>query len=144
MNLNRKGVGEAMMFLTFFFIVSIVAAGIFWGVQSFYGKPYDFRGVHADVLAERISDCLKEKGFSSGFNLSICSIYVPAEEPDYLIYVNNSKGEVFSAGVLDYMTQCALAEKNDAYARCVRGSVNEGDTRIDYVVGVNRAARRAT
>jgi len=144
MNLNRMGVGEAMMFLTFFFIVSIVAAGIFWSVHSFYGKPYDFRGVHAELLAERISECLKEHGFFSGFNLSGCGVYVPAEEPDYLIYLNNSKGEVFSSGVLDYMTQCALAGKNDAYARCVRGSVGEGDTRIDYVVGINRAVRRGT
>jgi len=39
MNLNRMGVGEAMMFLTFFFIVSIVAAGIFWPLWGILLNP---------------------------------------------------------------------------------------------------------
>lgn len=144
MKMNSKGTGETLMFFTFFVIITIVAAGIFWSVQSFYGKSYDFRSTHAEILAERIASCIAQKDFFAvGFNLTGCGIYFPSDEQaDYLIYVNNSAGQTFISGVRDYVTQCDLWEKNPEYARCARGEVMRRDKNISYMVGVNRVSRR--
>jgi hypothetical protein len=140
--MKRRGSGEALMFFTFFVIITLIAAGVFWNVLAFYGRSYDFRSVHAGLLAEKVDGCLeKHDPFASGFNLSTCDIYVPSDA-DYLIYVNSSDGREVAFGVRGYMMQCELADKNPEYARCVRGSVMREGNSIDYLVGVDREVRR--
>lgn len=57
--LSKKGAGVAVMFFTFFSIMMIVAAGIFWGVNLLYGRGYDFREAEALLLNEQVKNCLQ-------------------------------------------------------------------------------------
>lgn len=142
--MKRRGSGEALMFFTFFVIITLIAAGVFWNVLAFYGRSYDFRSVHAELLAERVSGCLENHDpFAVGFNLGTCGIYVPADaNADYLVYVNASDGREAVFGVRGYMIQCELSNSNPEYARCVRGSVQRDGKSVDYLIGVDREVRR--
>lgn len=55
--LNKKG-EEKIISVYWFFILVLVAGGVFLMVSSFYGHPYDVREVEADLLADKVSDCI--------------------------------------------------------------------------------------
>jgi hypothetical protein len=142
--MKRRGSGEALMFFTFFVIITLIGAGVFWNVLAFYGRSYDFRSVHAELLAEKVDGCLEKMDpFASDFNLGACSIYVPADaDADYMIYINASDGREAVFGVRAYMMQCELAESNPEYARCVRGVVIREGMPVSYTIGLNREVHR--
>ncbi|MEK6926327.1 MAG: hypothetical protein AABW50_03550 [Nanoarchaeota archaeon] len=57
---SRKG--DKVISVYWFFILFLVAAAIVYMVFLFYGKPYDVREVEANLLANKISDCLAYGG----------------------------------------------------------------------------------
>ncbi|MDP2673183.1 MAG: hypothetical protein Q8O84_05205 [Nanoarchaeota archaeon] len=58
---NRKG--EKVISVYWFAILFIVAAAIVYMVAVFYGKPYDVRKMEADLLTDKISECLAQGGY---------------------------------------------------------------------------------
>ena len=59
---NKKG-GDKIISVYWFVILFLVAAGISYMVISFYGKPYDIRELEANVLTNRIADCVSTNGY---------------------------------------------------------------------------------
>lgn len=55
--LNKKG-GDKIISMYWFAILFIVAAAIVYMVLLFYGKPYDVREVEANLLINKVADCL--------------------------------------------------------------------------------------
>ena len=55
--------GDKIVSVYWFAILFIVAAAVVYMVISFYGKPYDIRGVEADILTTKMADCLSEAGY---------------------------------------------------------------------------------
>ncbi|MEX0920822.1 MAG: hypothetical protein WDZ62_01005 [Candidatus Pacearchaeota archaeon] len=70
--MNKKG--EKLISVYWFAILFIVAAGVVYMVISFYGEPYDVRKAEAEILAEKVANCLtegpylKEEIFEEDFN----------------------------------------------------------------------------
>ena len=61
--------GEKVISVYWFAIMFIVAAAIVYMVAIFYGEPYDIRKMEAEILTNRISDCLNEGGYLIQENL---------------------------------------------------------------------------
>lgn len=146
--MNKKGMGEGLMFFAFIFIMFIILAGIVLGVSAFYGRGYDFRQVEASVLADKVEKCFMNNDFfEPGFNQSIfkkCRFHENVKQ-EHLIYVNRtSDGKEFFIGVLDYKNQCFLkgAEKNPNFPKCVNWTTTKNNEGFEIIVGTNQKSRR--
>lgn len=53
--------GEKYLSVYWFAILAIVAGGIIAMVFVFYGKPYDVRNVEAEIMINKIADCLSDE-----------------------------------------------------------------------------------
>lgn len=58
---KRKG-SSKMISLYWFAMLVIIAGGIFAMVVTFYGHPYDVRGLEVDILGKKTADCLSKGG----------------------------------------------------------------------------------
>jgi len=56
---NKKGT-EKILSVYWFIILFITAAAIVYMVAIFYGEPYDVRQIEANILINRIVDCLSD------------------------------------------------------------------------------------
>ena len=59
---DKKAAGKIIS-VYWFAILIIVAGGVFAISNNLYGHALDIREVEADILADRVADCLSEKGF---------------------------------------------------------------------------------
>lgn len=70
---NKKG-ADKIVSVYWFAILILIAGGIFAMVTIFYSHPYDIRTTEANILGEKIADCISQGGilnidvFSEGFN----------------------------------------------------------------------------
>jgi len=60
--MKTKG-AEKIISVYWFAILFIVAAAVVYMVFSFYGEPYDVRGIETGLLVDRIADCLNSGGY---------------------------------------------------------------------------------
>jgi hypothetical protein len=60
--MNKKG-GDKIISVYWFAILFIVAAAIVYMVFIFYGGPYNVRNLEANLLTNKISNCLSEAGY---------------------------------------------------------------------------------
>jgi hypothetical protein len=58
MDMNSKG--EKYLSVYWFAVLVIVAGGIVLIVMAFYGKPLDVREVEANILINKVVDCISE------------------------------------------------------------------------------------
>lgn len=59
---NKKGT-EKIISVYWFAILFIVAAAVSYMVYSFYGKPYDVRQIEAELLTNKVADCISNVGY---------------------------------------------------------------------------------
>ncbi len=74
--MNKKG-QENILSAWWFFCLAFVAAGIVIGVLIFYSAEMDIRELEADVLANKIADCLANEGYLAdleNFNVYDCGL----------------------------------------------------------------------
>ena len=136
--MNRKGL-DAVSILPFVFLLFLLGAGLAIGSAAFYGRHYEFRDVETRTLAEIVNKCLAEKDFfSSEFDISQCGLNKAAVEKEHLLYVKRGDGKEFFVGVINYRTECALSNKNDAYAHCIYFNTTSGNAHVEVVVGSNQ------
>ena len=69
--MNKKGVGESLMFFIFILIMIIVSVGIVSGFYIFFGQGYDFREAEAEILANKFISCLDRNSerLNEGFDI---------------------------------------------------------------------------
>ncbi|MEK6847735.1 MAG: hypothetical protein AABX50_01260 [Nanoarchaeota archaeon] len=101
--MNKKA-ADKIISVYWFAILFIVAAGIFYMVSSFYGKPYDIRQIEVGLLSDKAADCVSYAGFlregvlTQGFKdsfLETCGItfgtedsYGWTDESEYFLQLN--------------------------------------------------------
>lgn len=98
---NRKG--EEVLSLYWFALIIIVAGGIFGMVWIFYGNTYDIRDIEANLLIDKIADCISYGGkiddsiISNGeviqFDFSQCHLNFDGEEEEFFYKVEIYKFE---------------------------------------------------
>ena len=64
---NKKA--EKIISVYWFAILFIVAATVVYMAAVFYGQPYDAREVEADILTDKIADCISYSGYLKDFVL---------------------------------------------------------------------------
>ncbi|MFC1710553.1 hypothetical protein ACFLZJ_00105 [Nanoarchaeota archaeon] len=60
-NMNKKG-ADKILSIYWFAILVIIAVGVFVMVSNFYNHPYDVREIEANLLKNRMADCLSSNG----------------------------------------------------------------------------------
>jgi hypothetical protein len=61
MKMNKRG-GDKILSLYWFVILILVAGGVFGMVYVFYRTPYDVRELEANVLINKVADCVSYSG----------------------------------------------------------------------------------
>ena len=59
--MNKRGT-DKILSLYWFAILIIIAGGVTGMVYVFYGSPYDIREIEANLMIDRIADCLSSQG----------------------------------------------------------------------------------
>jgi hypothetical protein len=147
MKTNKKAVlGPGMMIGVFLLIVIMIVAGISIGTVIFFGKEYDFRKADASILNYKIFKCFSENqidytssNFESEF-YSTCSINKDTiNQSNYLIQIYLDNERIFRDGK-GSSTQCALAEKNEKFPKCVNSTITKDEKTIFIQTGSNQQA----
>ena len=84
--MNKRG--DKIISVYWFAILFIVAAGVVYMASVFYGAPYDVREIEADILADKIAECISEGGklnedwgkLNENNLLEICDLNFDVEE----------------------------------------------------------------
>lgn len=58
---EKKGAEKYLSFY-WFFILMLIALGIFIMAYNYYGAPYDIRKVESEILVNKIADCISNQG----------------------------------------------------------------------------------
>jgi hypothetical protein len=136
--LNKRGTDKVIS-VYWFAILILVSGGIFAMVYVFYSYPYDVRGLEAELLTNKISDCLSyggvlrndffvegqvSKGFKESF-LKDCGISFNAEKrwegvPQYYFKVNVFEADNLvdsitnlTRGNLNIVSSCGLQKSKE-------------------------------
>ncbi len=80
--LNNKR-GDNILSIYWFAIIILVAGGIFAMVYVFYGTPYDIREIEANVLINKVADCVSYSGKINS-NLISSGQFTPKTQDDLL------------------------------------------------------------
>lgn len=129
--IDKRG-GDKMLSIYWFAILFIVAAAIVYIASLFYGKPYDVREIEANLLANKISDCLVDsQGYFTGVSgnvADVCNLNFNAENEfdwrsdQYYVEVSfRDSNERISAGNAALAEQCS--KKLDKNPFCIERSI---------------------
>ena len=132
-NSGKTG-AEKILSVYWFVILFIVAAAIVYMTASFYGKPYDVRQIEADLLTNKIADCISEAGYlkdealepqfkdkfpgNCGITFDVEDSYGRKEQKQYyaeIKLIDFSSGEIIlevKAGDVGLKSYCGLKGEN--------------------------------
>ena len=149
MLLNNKIGGEKLLSIWWLFIITMVGIGIVFGVSMFYSAEVDVRKVEAEILMDRILDCLFEQGvlisnlLESDFDIfQECKLNKKVIESNFYIKISvldESQNVIkeISEGVSSFEVECKLLEEGKtegkSFPECVskeRGIIYEQENEI--------------
>lgn len=151
--MNKKAaLGAQTMVFVFILIILLILGGLVLGISMFFGSEYDFREVDASLLNYRLQKCfaenefnfaLPEKEFEKEF-YSSCQLDQNATTQNFFIYITYDDKTIYETGPGD-ITQCALADKNPNYPKCVNSTLTKNQKTIFIQTGSNqKAVKRKT
>ncbi len=137
---DKRGT-DKILSMYWFFILTLIAGGIFAMVYIFYGTPYDVREIESQLLANKIADCISKEGridegfFNGGnfnneikekvpekcsFNLNVEGGYGGGNVPQYFFEIefykiNDLSNPAFSLseGNSNWKAECFIKKKNE-------------------------------
>ena len=122
--MNKQG-ADKIISVYWFVILFIVAAAIVYMVSVFYGKPYDVRGLEAQILIDKTAECLSIEGYlnenwasmDKDTFLEQCNINLNVEETyswnddQYYVEITISQ-KTISVGNSNLKPSCSLQGEN--------------------------------
>lgn len=121
--LNKKG-GEKLLSVWWFFVLAVIGGGISLGVMIYYTADVNTNSIEADVLSNRIINCISDNGilkneiFETGFDIfNFCNLDKKMFERGSFIYFNVSifdQGDTvlnISAGDYSIEGDCRVSKK---------------------------------
>jgi len=123
---DKKGT-DKIISVYWFAILFIVAGAIIYIVASFYGEPYDVREIEANILINKVADCIANKGYLNAekTDLENCDLNFNVENfknwnnDQYFLEVNyyefdttNKFLDTISEGNINLKENCDKKEKN--------------------------------
>ncbi|MBU0893854.1 MAG: hypothetical protein KKF48_04055 [Nanoarchaeota archaeon] len=158
--LNKKG-ADKIISVYWFAILILVAGGVFMMVSTFYNSPYDVRGLEAEILSDKVADCISNQGqlnfnlieedgkFSEAFKnnfLNNCKIILNENKPEYYFEVNfygvdDTSNSVFdiSYGNQNWKAGCSIQEdkEHEKLSKCLEKRFYAvGEDNVQYLIKV--------
>lgn len=154
MNKSNKG-ADRVVSVYWFVILMIIAGTAVAMVDLFYNSPYDVRTIEADLMANKISECMSENGRANANlifegkineNFSLireCSFNFEVEsgldnehgnyylEADFFDFDSGENLFLVSEGNPAFKEDCRVAEDSEKYgklARCVERTLYLSDS----------------
>ncbi|MGV8131691.1 MAG: hypothetical protein ACP5N7_06350 [Candidatus Pacearchaeota archaeon] len=148
--MNKRGVlSTGVLYSVYFFMMAVIALGIYGGLIGYFGTGYDYRKAEARTMLDEVKECFFTENFDLNsltpeFFYEKCKISKAViEDGEHMIYIKNGAGKEFVLGVADFKNRCFLnvAEKNKDYPICASyGKDVRGE---DYIlVGSSQNSRR--
>ncbi len=161
--MNKKG--DKIISVYWFAILILVAGGIFAMVYTFYHYPYDVREIEANIMINKVADCISTGGeinahvFEDDFSvLEICDLTFNVEDeygwkeiPQYYFniefYQNNTLISDIEEGNKNLISSCGVEEdvEKEKLAKCVERefySLNEGDLYLIKILSIVRKTEK--
>jgi hypothetical protein len=138
--MNNRGT-DKILSIYWFIVITLVAGGIFAMVYAFYGPPYDIRDIESEIFAQRIADCISQKGIIKpdffiekrfneeigntftercNFNFNVEEGYGDKEEVQYFYKVEfysirdlTNPAFVFYDGNTNWESECFIEKENN-------------------------------
>lgn len=154
--MNKKAqIGSQLMIFPFILLLVIIGVGIVAGAVSFFGKEYDYRNVDADILNNKIQNCLSEQNIiwnddsfyklcdldkNSILNNSI--IFKICKNSDNCIIESDSSKIQLSVG--GNFNACSFigTQKNDAFPKCTEKVTIINGVKYDIITGSNQFSKK--
>lgn len=160
---NKKGTKPLSIY--WFVILVIVAGGVAYMAAIFYSAPYDIRGVEANLIENKLLDCLIVNNYLSSEILlekdffGKCGINFETEDygnwdsDQYYVEVKikNINGDEipngsFVKGNLNLKDYCELSEEEPNLPYCLKDSVyaidqNNGKYQLNFIVVVDKGEK---
>ena len=145
--MNKKG-GEKLLSIWWFFVLIVIGGGIFMGVLIYYSVDINVNPVEADILAERILNCISDNAnlngeiFNPDFDIfSKCNLNPSlfGKPSYYFIDISIYDGNIFifnmTRGDYSFKADCLIQEKVIAnyFPKCAK--------KIDYVIYNNKTLK---
>jgi hypothetical protein len=164
-NLFRNKKGDKLLSMYWFVILMIVAGGIVGMVYVFYGNPYDVRDIEANLLGDKIADCISYAGrinenlisYGKSVNpnfLKSCHLNFGPEENEFFYEVTFYKVADMSNPFLDYFLKlnggnlnlaagCEIQEKSENLPKCTENSFYSLDNSDNqYIIKILTAVKK--
>lgn len=169
-NFFRNKKGDKLLSIYWFAILMLVAGGVFAMVYIFYGSPYDVREIEANLMIDRIADCVSYAGKINSDFISdgsaktvddfLMQCHLSFESSDFTEPQFFSKTEFYklentnvpvasySAGDVKWAVSCNLQEdkSQERLAKCVEKSFysldNLGNQYIIKILAVVRKSEK--
>ncbi len=152
--LGSRGAGTAVMFFAFFSLMLLVAAGIFWGVNLFYGRGHDFREAEAFLMEQKVDECLRSGKniydfFAEDFDFyKICEFSKKIVEDGKHFVLLKAKDDSYKKiwGVADFENTCQFTGRkgNIDFPGCFENIfVNVDGKEFIVIAGSSQHSRRA-
>lgn len=148
--MNQRGVlGTGLLYSVYFFMMAVIAIGIYGGLVGYFGTGYDYRKAESRSLLDSVRDCVNRENLDFGSLVSEafyekCRISKKViEDGEHLIYIKDKNGKEFVLGTSDFKTRCFLnvRERNKDYPIC--SSYGREVSGEDYIlVGSSQNSRR--
>ena len=125
--IHRRGVlGTGVLYSIYFFMMAVIAIGIYGGLVGYFGTGYDYRKAEARILLDETRECFLRENFDlASLTKEVfyqkCRISSQViEDGEHMIYIKNKDGAEFVTGVTDFKTRCFLnvRQKNKDYPIC--------------------------
>ena len=162
---GKKG-GEKLISIWWFMVLTIVATGIVIGVSAYYAAEVDVKAVEADILSEKVLDCMNQNGFvpdnffKENFDvLHECKLSQKAFEKGsnffFRVSLYDSDGKLIKssqAGDASFEKSCAIQKevkainfpictsKKESVVYLNRGNISMGE--LEIIAGSNQYGRR--
>ena len=158
-NYMNKYAGEKILSIWWFFALAVIGGGIVIGVWTFYSADININQVQAEILGERIYNCILEKD-SLNVDLESLDIFKDCNVDKNLFGVGSLfflKVKIFSGdevvfeesgGNHAFEKDCFVSEKTRGvhYPKCYlkeeKVSSKDGELRVDILTGINQEGLR--
>lgn len=130
---KNKRAEEKYMSLWWFFSWIVIAAGIVIGVMAFNSKDVDVREVEAEILSEKLVNCLLDNGninqdfLENNFDIEICDLDLEVLRDSGYFYIEISSGEVkYEVGEVSFREDCYISEemkKAEYFPKCIEKKI---------------------
>ena len=165
--MDKRGT-DKILSIYWFAILVIVAGGVAGMVYFFYDSPYDIREIEANLMIDRIADCLSSQGrinseiiqngnFDSNFKenfLENCHLTLDSnwDEGQYYLEVDfynfeNPENSVYNIkkGNSKWLSSCVLQEEkeHEKLAKCIDKSFYSlDDVGNQYIIKILSVVRK--